>query len=142
MFSGDEIDRGALGRIVFTDRESLEALNQIVHPAVIDACATALEDYASHGIDLVILDAALLLEVPVPFEVDLVIALRCTREEQMKRLRAKGGQSDEELAARLDSQANVEKSFDRADVIVDTNRPKKEVLDDIDRIIRMLLGGV
>jgi dephospho-CoA kinase len=142
VFSGEEVDRGALGRIVFSDPESLEALNGIVHPAVIDACAAQLKAFEARGTDLVVLDAALLLEVPLPFEVDLVIALRCPRDEQMRRLRAVGGRSDAELAARLDAQARVETSLERADVVVDTDRPKDEVLNEIDRIVRILLGGV
>jgi dephospho-CoA kinase len=142
VFSAGEIDRGALGRVVFADPGALEALNRIVHPVVIDACVAKLKAYEASGADLVVLDAALLLEVASPIEIDLVIALRCKREEQMRRLRAMGGRSDEELAARLDAQAHIEESFDRADVVVDTDGPKEEVLDDIDRIIRILLGGV
>jgi dephospho-CoA kinase len=142
VFLAGEIDRGALGRVVFADSEALEALNRIVHPVVIDACVAKLEAYESSGADLVVLDAALLLEVTSPIEIDLVIALRCKRNEQMRRLRAMGDRSDEELAARLDAQAHIEESFDRADVVVDTDGPKDEVLADIDRIIRILLGGV
>ena len=142
VFSGDAIDRGALGRVVFADAEALEALNQIVHPVVIDRCVKKLRKLEASGVDLVVLDAALLLEVALPFEIDLVIALRCGRDEQMTRLRAMGGRSDEELAARLDAQAHIEKSFDRADVVVDTSGAKDAVFADIDRIIRILLGGV
>jgi len=142
VFSGGEIDRGVLGRLVFSDPESLEALNRIVHPPVIDACVAQLRAFEASGTDLVVLDAALLLEVPLPFEVDLVIGLRCSRDEQMRRLRAVGGRSDEDLSARLDAQAHVEASLDRADVVVDTGGPKEAVFDEIDRIIRILLGGV
>ncbi len=142
VFSDGAVDRGALGGVVFADAEALEALNQIVHPVVIDTCVTKLKELEASGVDLVVLDAALLLEVALPFEVDLVIALRCERDEQMTRLRAMGGWSDEELAARLDSQAHVEKSFDRADVVIDTGAPKDTVFAEIDRVIRILLGGV
>ena len=43
--------------------------------------------------------------------------------------------------ARVESQAHIEKSFYRADVVVDTGRPKDEVLEEIDKVIPFLLGG-
>ncbi len=74
-----------------------------------------------------------------PFDIDLIIALRCRREERTRRLRAKGGATEEEINARLDSQVHLEGSFARADVVVDTDRPVAEMLSEIDRIVEVLL---
>jgi dephospho-CoA kinase len=137
----DGIDRDALGRIVFTDPDALAALNRIVHPAVVAELAERLKSYESDGTDLVVIDAALLLEVPLPFEVDLIIALRCSRAEQIRRLRAKDNKSKHDIKARLDRQNHLESNYDRADVVVDTEKPTGEVLAEIDQIIKVLLGG-
>jgi dephospho-CoA kinase len=135
----DEIDRSVLGEIVFSDPAELEVLNGIVHPAIIRVLTERLEAFEKGGADLVVIDAALLLEVPLPFDIDLMIALRCRRAEQTRRLRAKSGASEKEIGARLDSQAHIEKSFGRADVVVNTERPKADLLSEIDRIIKALL---
>jgi dephospho-CoA kinase len=140
VFRGDEIDRLMLGKIVFSDKEALVDLNRIVHPVVMSACARRLKELAAEGCDYVVVDAALLLEVPLSFDIDLMIALRASRDKQVRRLRAKGGRSDAEIAARLDSQKHIAKSFDRADVVVDANRPKAAVLAEVDQIIRILLN--
>jgi len=140
VFRGDQIDRLMLGKIVFSDKEALGDLNHIVHPVVIDTCARRLKQFGEAGYDLVVVDAALLLEVAIGFDIDLMIALRASRDEQVRRLRIKGGRSDAEIAARLNSQKHIAKSFDRADVVVDTNRPKTAVLAEVDQIIRILLN--
>lgn len=138
VFIGKDIDRRALGRVVFGDPEALKELNGIVHPAIIEACVERLDEFKSAGVELVVIDAALLLEVPLPFEVDLMIALRCDREEQVRRLVAVGG-VEKDIEARLDSQDHLEEAFDRADVVIDTRKPKKAVLSEIDGIIKVLL---
>jgi dephospho-CoA kinase len=143
VFTDGEIDRKKLGTIVFDDAAALEALNRIVHPAVIEGFLRQLEAFENAGFELAVVDAALLLEVDVPFDIDLVIALRASREEQTRRLIAKGGVSRAEVTARLDNQAHIEKSFYRADVLLDTNRPLSDVLSEIDDLVQVLLedGG-
>ena len=84
---------------------------------------------------MVLVEAALLLEVPVAFRLDQVIALRCSREEQLRRLEAKGGYTRQQLESRLDSQAHLEKSFYRADHVVDTEGPIDDVVGEFRRVI-------
>jgi dephospho-CoA kinase len=139
VFDGGRIDRAALGRVVFGDPAALAALNGIVHPAVIRACAERLAALGSTGSAWVVIDAALLLDVSLPFDIDLMIALRCDRKVLTRRLRAKGDRTAEEIEARLDRQEQLEESFDRADVIVDTDRPVRETLGEIDRLVKFLL---
>lgn len=141
VFVGDDIDRIALGKLVFEDPGLLQALNSITHPAIIEACVEHLDELREAGKSLVVIDAALLLDVPVPFKIDLMIALRCGREERLRRLAGRGDATDEQIRARLDNQSHIEKSFYRADVVVDTEKPKDEVLKKIDRLIGFLLGG-
>jgi dephospho-CoA kinase len=140
VFEGDDIDRGLLGRLVFENPGLLRALNSITHPVIIAECVERLEALQQEGKPLVVIDAALLLEVPVPFRIDLMIALRCSRDEQLRRLLAAGNATEEQIRSRLDNQAHIEKSFYRADVVVDTERPVETILAEIDRLIEFLLA--
>lgn len=141
VFTGGSVDRKKLGRVVFGDRGALEDLNSIIHPAVMEVCRQRILEIESAGVVLVVVDAALLLEVAVPFEIDLVIALRATRGEQERRLLEKGGATREEIIARLDNQARLGESFGKADVVVDTAKPLPAVLAEIDRVMDELLAG-
>lgn len=139
VFANGEVNRRALADIVFADPLALADLQGIVHPPVIAAFAEAVERFRASVVRLVVIDAALLLEVPLPFEVDLMIALRCARDERLRRLRA-AGVPEKVIHARLASQANLETPFDRADIVLDTEKPKEELFVEIDRIIEVLLG--
>ncbi|MCZ6766993.1 MAG: dephospho-CoA kinase [bacterium] len=135
IFDGKHIDRGVLGRIVFGDAEALSDLNDIIHPAIIEGCRAQLEAYTKAGLDLVVVDAALLLEVPLPFSFDLMIGLRCGREELVRRLQSTGGLSDAAIHSRLDAQTHIDGGLDAADVVVDASRPIEEVLTEVDRLV-------
>lgn len=139
VFSGEAIDRKKLGRLVFGDPAALAKLNRIIHPPVLESCRRRIEAYREEGRRVVVIDAALLLEVDLPFKLDLVVALRADRDEQVRRLLANDGVTREEIAARLENQSDLEKSFYRADVVLDTNKPLALVLEQIDGLVDDLL---
>lgn len=139
--AGEGLDRRALGRRVFSDPEALRRLETIVHPAIVRRCAAAADAAVRAGQPRVVVDAALLLEVEMSIAWDLTIALRCPRAERMRRIMAKGGWKEDEVRLRLDSQGHIEKSFYKADVVVDTGRRMEEVLAEIDRVVEARLGG-
>ncbi len=140
VFSDGVVDRKILGNIVFADSRKRESLNSILHPVILEICRRKVLEFEAAGVALVVVDAALLLEVEIPFEIDLVIALRATRDEQVSRLLAKGGASRREIAARLDGQERLERSFDRADVVLEATKPLHTVLAEVDRIVDGLLS--
>lgn len=139
IFRGERVDRRALGRLVFGDPDALALLNTIVHPVIIRHCQERIDACRLEGRKLVVIDAALLLEVPLPFDLDLVIALRCDRAELERRLRAKGVAAGD-IEARLRNQEHVERSYGKADVIIDADRPLPEVLAEVDKVIELRLA--
>ena len=135
VFTDGSVDRAKLAFVVFNDRDALVALGEILHPQVLERCRRKLSEFESRGVDLVVVDAALLLEVDVPFKLDFVVALRASRDVQVARLLSKGGANREEIIARLESQSNLERSFERADVVIDAARPLAVVLAEVDRVV-------
>lgn len=134
------VDRSRLGRVVFGDTAALAALNGILHPAILERMERRLSEFRARGTGLAVIDAALLLEVEVPFRLDLVIALRCDSSVQRRRLR-NAGLDDETIRRRLESQRDLQKSFHKADIIVDTGRELALVTAEIDAIVDDLLAG-
>lgn len=144
ILTGEKIDRKKLGAVVFGREEALRDLNAIIHPAVVAACRQRVAELEEGGAKLVIVDAALLLEVPdapAAMGIDYVMALRAPREERLRRLLDKGDAAREEIETRLDNQEHMEKSFYRADVVVDTNRPLSAVVDEIAAVIKKFVNG-
>ena len=58
-----ELDRAALGAVVFSDEERLHELNGIVHPEVIRAVRQRIRESEENGCPLFVVEAALLPDV-------------------------------------------------------------------------------
>lgn len=141
VFNGEgHVDRRRLGARVFSDDAVRAALNAIVHPAIRRECGQRVEVLKKAGVPFVVIDGALLLDSQMPFGWDLMIALECDEAEQLVRLMAMGGRTEGEVRDRLASQRGIRDSIGKADVVVDTCRPKDEVLAEIDALIDDLLS--
>ena len=118
-----EIERRALGRIVFADPARLRTLEQIEHPIVrrvID------EEIADAQELVVVLDAIKLIESGWADKCDEVWVVTCTRDQQLERLMQTRGYSREEAEGRIDAQAPQEEKVARADVVIDNSGTLEE----------------
>src|SRR5918992_2731597 len=69
-----EIDRKRLAAIVFADRMKLAALNAIVHPVIFKGVADELQRLR-HTDEIVVLDAALIIETGLESTCDAIIVV-------------------------------------------------------------------
>ena len=116
------IDREKLGDIVFADRQALQRLNGLVHPAVGREMALRSAKLAEEGHSAALFDAALLAEDGKLRDgfAGLVLVL-CDRETRMRRLTQNRGMSEEEAARRIDAQTPPEKKIPLATLVIDNN---------------------
>lgn len=129
------VDRRALGAVVFDDPASRRDLEAIVHPVLRRRCGERVVEARKSGVAAVVVDAALLLDSKMPFRFDLMVALRCDEAVRFERIMAKGGWDEEAVRSRLSSQRDIEKSFYKADVVVDTDGQLDAVLAEVDRVV-------
>jgi len=116
-----DIDRAKLGELVFGNSESLARLNRIMHPRIYDMVKARIEEYRRQGVDVVVLEAPLLLEakwVPSVDEVWVVIASEAT---VLERLQGRAGLSEPESLARIRSQISNEERVKHASVIINND---------------------
>jgi dephospho-CoA kinase len=98
----DRIDRKALAKLVFSDREALLALNSILHPLVKE---NAREWVAlQHDVPYVIHEAAVIYESGFRDEYDKIIHVSCPEEITIARVMARDGLPREEILHRLNNQ--------------------------------------
>jgi len=112
-----EIDRRALGRIVFADPEALKRLEALVHPAVI---AEVNQRIARSTAPAVVVEAIKLLESGMAESYDAIWVTTCSEETQLARLMEMRRLSREDALARIGAQAPQAEKVLRADVVVDT----------------------
>ncbi len=116
-----EIDSKKLGGIVFGNAESLARLNRIMHPRMRDMMQDRIEEYRRQGKEVVVLEAAVLLEAGWTSLVDEVWVTVAPEPTVLKRLMERSGLSEQETLARIRSQLSSAERLKSADVVVDTD---------------------
>ena len=135
--SGD-IDRAKLGKVVFSNSESLSRLNQIMHPRMYNIVKAQLEEYRRQGVDVVVLEAPLLIEANWTSLVDEVWVSLASEATALRRLKEKGWLSEQQSLARIHSQLSSEERLKHADVIIDTECDLAEVKAKVKELWRRL----
>ncbi|MGB9724051.1 MAG: dephospho-CoA kinase [Chloroflexia bacterium] len=120
-----EIDRRALGEIVFADPAALARLEAIVHPAVL---AYTEEWLAGVREEVAVVDAIKLIEAGIAERCDEVWVVTCPEAEQLRRLISYRGWSREEALRRIRAQPPQEEKVARADVVIDNSGTMEKVL--------------
>jgi dephospho-CoA kinase len=121
---GGTINRKKLGKIVFADKRKLEALNQIVHPALKDAIDQRLKTEDQRP--FIVINAAVLKEIGLIDLVDEVWVVIASRENRLKRL-MKTGLSKREALQRINAQALQKEYLVMADVVIRNDGTFKEL---------------
>ncbi len=118
---GGEIDRKKLGEIVFSQPESLSRLNQIMHPRMYDMMKTRIEEYRRQGVDVVVIEAAILIEANWTPLVDEVWVTVAREAAVLERLKLQRGLAEEQILARIHSQLSAEERGKHADVVINND---------------------
>jgi dephospho-CoA kinase len=127
------IDRRKLGSVVFENREKLDLLNRIVHPAVFAEWQRQMAEIRATRPEAVVLsDIPLLLEAGLKPMVDLVILVYLPPEEQITRLMARNGYRREEAEQRLASQMPIEAKLTSADIVIRNDGSPEETRSAVD----------
>lgn len=131
VVNGDRtIDRGALGRIVFSDPAKLRELEAIVHPAVF---VLAKEELARTDASLVVVEAIKLLEsqrlLTLCNEVWVVTA---DPDVQLRRLMSQRAMTEAEARQRMAAQSAQEEKVKHATRVIANNGTPEELYRQLD----------
>ena len=133
-----QLDRAAVAQIEFNDSTKRQQLEQIIHPRVRELAQQRIQELPADAI--AIYTVPLLVEANVSLPFDMVVTVEAPQQEQIKRMVANRGMSEAEALARIKSQATPAQRANRADVILNSNQTRAELLADADalwtRIVR------
>ena len=122
-----EVDRNALGSIVFSSPHALAQLNAIVHPRMREMMRERLGERCAQGVKVVVIEAAVLLEAGWDSLVDEVWVTTATEESVVQRLSQRNNLSEEEIRKRINSQLKNEERVRRATVVIKNSDGLKEL---------------
>ena len=117
-----ELDRKALGEVVFSDTQARELLNSIVHPEVQRLSSERFATHQAEHPDIPMVYAVpLLIESGRTEEFGAVVVVDAPREQRIERLVTHRGMSVEEASQRVDAQATDEERRSVADCLIDAS---------------------
>jgi len=135
------INRQKLAEIVFSDKEKVTRLNQIVHPEVFKEDERITNEIKSLDLNaLIIKDIPLLFELTRPIFVDKVVVVSASEQTQLRRLEAKG-MSRENAQSRIKSQLPLEEKIKSADFVINNDGPLEETKKQVEEIYSLLRKG-
>lgn len=110
-----QIDRGKLGKLVFSDAEALAQLEAIVHPYVMQAVDLLIRRSTQ---PVVVIEAIKLLESDLRKECDSIWVTDAPAQIQVERLIRKRGLSPQDALQRVNAQASPREKLDAANIVI------------------------
>lgn len=135
LLENGELNRRKLAELVFNDEAALKRLNQITHPRIISEIEKEIYLNSLNFPDsVIIIDAALLIEMNMIQLVDEVWLVAVPLELQKHRLKRRDNLSSAEVERRIAAQMSREDKLRYADYVID-NTGK---LEDLEEQVKLL----
>lgn len=136
VLSGSELNRKALGEIVFGDSAKRKKLEAILHPIIRQLAAERVAELPADAIAVYTVPLLVEAEVDLPF--DKIVTVEAPRETQFERLTKIRGLSAKEANLRLAAQVSPAERANHADVILNSNQSLELLLKDATSLWRQI----
>lgn len=135
------INRRVLGSIVFGNEEKMNQLKAIVWPEIRRLALLRLEELRAEGKhDLVVLEAAVMIEAQWQDIADIVWVVYTSPETAVKRLMSRNQLSEEDAKSRLNSQLSNEERLQYAHESIENDT--KQTIDSLREQVLALLAKI
>lgn len=131
-----EIDRKKLGQIVFSDKNKLMVLNEIIHKYVFIEMEKRIKESKA---EIIILDVPLLFSNDFRIEYDYSVGVTASVSERIKRVKTRDGLTEEEILSRMNNQISDKELEEKADFIIENNDYDK-TLKSVEQILKIVKG--
>jgi dephospho-CoA kinase len=137
MASDGSVDRKALGKLVFEQREAMQRLERIVHPAVGAALLQELSTLQAD--DIAVIDAVKLLEGGSGALAQSKWLVVCAEEQQLERLKRRNALSNAEAQARIQAQPELAPKYALVDEVIDNSGSPAETRGQVEAAFQRFL---
>jgi len=132
------LDRSALRRVVFHDRDELDALNEIVHPEILRLRGAEVEAARAHGDRIVVCVVPLLFERHLVDNFDFIVLVDAPRPVRLERIVRDRGLPEAEAMEMIASQMPADLKRARADWVIENVGTKEDLGHEVDRLWEVL----
>lgn len=139
IYKDDELDRKALGEIVFRDKEKRQVLNEIEHPEIYRIILEKIKNSKGRVfVDIPLLFESQHLNEKYGLDFDEVWLVYVNRETQVKRLIKRDRISKGYAREKINSQMSVEDKKIMADIIIDNSGSLEETFRQVEENLKRL----
>ncbi len=137
------LDRKHIASIVFADRDMLDRLNALVHPAVYRDLAAWATSPPHRDAPYLLQESAILFEEELTARFAAVILVTAPEALRIDRVMARDGAGRDDVLRRLRNQWPDERKIPLSDYVIfnDGERPLIRQVVDVDRMLRARLRG-
>ena len=123
ILANGEVDRKALGALVFKNKDKRELLNSVTHPAIYEKIVKQVKK----GGKKVVLDVPLLIGSPLYELCDITVAVLADKEKRINRIMERDGLDKKSAENRINSQLSDEEYINGTDCRIYNNGSTEEL---------------
>lgn len=131
----NEIDRKALGSIVFSDKKKLDALNGVVHKEIVERCLKLCRD---SGRDICFMDGSELESSGADRLCDHIVVIKADEKTRLERIMKRDAIDRETALRRIQSQTDYSKDA----IFIDNCADEKALEEKITALYNQFLGEI
>lgn len=135
-----DVDRRALGRLVFGDDQARQRLNRLVRPAIRGEIRRRIAGMRGEGYDgAVVVDAPLLVDTGPTDLADRVILVTAPAPTRKERIIRRSGLSEGEAEQRIAAQVPDEQQMRWADYVLENNSTQDELTTEAEALWKRIV---
>lgn len=134
------VDNRKLADIAFSNEKNQAALNNIIHPFVIQEFEKKRDSMQNRN-GLLVIDAPLIFESGLDSHLDYTVLIYATYKLRIARAIRRGNLSREQILRRIDLQMPEEEKRELAAFVIENNGSIEHLYEEIDKLYNELVGG-
>lgn len=136
VFENGGISREKLGKLIFTDQELKNQLENLLYPDLIEKIRTFFEEKSNENLCFVAIP--LLFEAGMENLFDKIVFIYCDDEIRMKRLILRNNYTEEYAKIRMDSQLSQEEKVLKSDFVLKNEGSFEDLKTEVKRLIEQI----
>jgi dephospho-CoA kinase len=133
LLADGNLNRAKLGEIIFNQPKERIWIENIIHPYVRNCFLNTINESSATTLVLVI---PLLFEAGLENLVSEIWVVYCSEEQQKQRLIERNNLTNEQAAARINSQLSLSEKISRGNVVLDNSTTLESLLQQIDQVMK------
>ncbi len=135
-----KVNRKAVGRIVFGDKQQLTRLESLLHPRVhAERRRLRTEHQRDPAVKAIVEDCPLLLESHISADCDTLVFVDAPRETRLQRVMKQRGWTEAELDRREKNQMPLDRKRRRADHVIKNDAGVEQTLRHVRRVFSLII---